>query len=98
VQRVPVVGRVKLLAAVAVSVIGNAPKVVKAFAKLTLCPAVRDIDSPPARLIELVLRLVVSFTVKVFPAPKVKVPEPVEITLPLKVAEVIALANMPANL
>ena len=88
----------KLLAAVAFSVIGNAPRVVNALAKDTFCPAVKDRFSVPANPMELVLRLVVSLTVRVLPAPKVKVPLPVEITLPLKVAEVMALAKIPAKL
>ena len=96
----PESGRVREVEAVAVRVIGNAPRVENELANETFCPAVKLSDSPPAKLMELVLSVVVSLTVNVSPAPKVKVPLPVEITLPLKVAackiEVwILLALMP---
>jgi hypothetical protein len=93
VQSVPDVGKVTLVPAVAVNVIGNAPLVVNASAKDTLLPAVKVSVSVPPKVMTLSAKVVDPLTVRVLPAPKVNVPEPVEITLPLIVAVERELAN-----
>ncbi len=96
---VPVVGRVTLVAPVVVRVRAFVPDVEKASAKETFLLAVRVSDSSPPKVIEFVLRVVESLTVRVLlstpasvrellavnvlPAPRVKVPEPVEMIFPL---------------
>ena len=72
VQSVPVVGKVTLVAAVAVKVIGNpVPLVVKASAKETLLLAVKLKDSRPAKVIELVPSVVESDKVSALPLARV---------------------------
>jgi len=67
VQRVPLVGKVTFVPAVAVKVIGNAPEVVKASANCTFLVAAKVKVSVPAKVIALVLRVVESDRVKVLP-------------------------------
>ena len=84
VANVPDVGRVRTVAPVVLRVIELAP-VMKASPKVTLLPAPAAIVnvSPPPNTIELVFNVVVSFAVRVLPAPRVNVPELTEMVLPL---------------
>ena len=85
VASVPDVGRVRIVAPVVLRVIELAPVVMKASPKVTflVAPAAIDNVSPPPNKIELVFNVVLSFTVRVLPAPRVNVPELAEIVLPL---------------
>jgi hypothetical protein len=82
---VPAVGSVRIVAPVVLRVIELAPVVMKASPKVTflVAPAAIVNVSPPPNTIELVFSVVVSFAVRVLPAPRVNVPELTEIALPL---------------
>jgi hypothetical protein len=99
VANVPDVGRVTLVAAVVVRFREKAPVVEKASAKVTFLPEAND-NVSLANATELVFNAISSFTVKVLPAPRVKVPVPDVMVLPLIVLLVNAsapakVANVP---
>ena len=83
VARVPVVGRIKLVDAVAVRTIGNAPLVEKASAKVTLFVEARVRTSVPAKVMELAAKVVLSETVSVLPLVIASVPVVVLMVRPL---------------
>ena len=88
--KVPEVGRVTPVEAVVVRVRGKAPEVEKTSAKVTFLLAAKVNTSPPAKVMALVLRVVESETVRVLLAPKVKMPLPLVMVLPLNVVAVRA--------
>ena len=83
VASVPVVGKVTLVVPVVVKVREYAPEVAKASAKVTFLPLAKVKLSVPPKAMELVFKVVESLTVNVFEAPRVKVPVPVVMVLPL---------------
>lgn len=89
VASVPLVGKVTLVEPVVVRVNGLAPEVVNESAKEIFFPAVREIDSPPAREMELELRVVESERVRDLPLPRVMLPE-------LRVEESLIVRVLPA--
>ena len=91
--RVPVVGKVTLVAAVVVRVNEKAPDVIKTSAKITFFPFVKvsvSVGEVPPKPMEWAFKAVLSATVKVFPSAIVRV-DPVAGVVSVTLLKVVAV-------